>query len=102
MGVFRLALLLGKTVSELDMSWREFTYWNAYLQLEPPEGSAAKNTAALLAQITNMAGRVLPGKKLVKPEDFYSGAGFPGKVEEKTVKTQSLQEQIDFMKSLGK
>lgn len=88
---FRLALLLGKTLSELsDMTWEEFVYWNAYLAIEPPEEGNNQRTAMLLSQITNMAGRSLPDGKRVKPEDFL------GKKEE-----QSFQAQIDFMKSLG-
>ena len=91
MGLFRLALLLGKTVSELNMSWREFTYWQAYLNLEPPEQSANERCAALMAQFTNMSGRSLPGKRTVKPSDFL------GKPE----KPQTMEDQIAFMKTLG-
>ena len=88
--MFRLALLLGKTVSELKMSWREFMHWQAYLRIEPPDDGDNKRTAMLLAQITNMSGRSLPKNKSVKPDDFL---GKP--------KPQTMQEQIDFMKSLG-
>jgi len=70
MAAFRLALLLGKTVSELDMSWDEFVYWQAYLKLEPPEDGHNKRTAALLAQITNMSGKSLPQGKKVTINDF--------------------------------
>ena len=90
MGLFRLALLLGKTISELNMSWREFTYWQAYLNIEPPDKGAKERTAALLAQITNMSGRSLSGKKTVKPSDFLDKP-----------KQQTMEEQIAFMKSLG-
>ena len=92
MGLFRLALLLGKTVAELkrQMSWREFLHWQAYLHLEPPDKPANERTAALMAQITNMAGRSLPDQKRVTADDFL---GKP--------KTQSMQDQIAFMKSLG-
>jgi len=93
MGVFRLALLLGKTVSELDMSWREFQYWQAYLNLAPPDKAANERTAALLAQITNTAGRSLPDKKMVKPGDFLG---------EQSATAQSIADQIAFMKSRGK
>jgi len=96
-GVFRLALLLGKTVSELNMSWREFQYWQAYLQIEPPDEGDNRRTAMLLAQITNMAGRMLPDKKTVTPNDFLSGLGVTAKP-----KGQSMQDQIAFMKSIGK
>ena len=91
MGMFRLALLLGKTVSELNMSWREFTYWQAYLNLEPPDKGAQERCAAVLAQITNMSGRSLPNKRTVKPSDFLA----------KPKPQQTMQEQIAFMKTLG-
>lgn len=93
MGVFRLALLLGKSVSELNMSWREFLYWQAYLNIEPPDKGANQRTAALLSQITNMAGRSLPKNKRVEPSDFL---GKPKATR------MSVDNQIAFMKTLGK
>jgi len=90
--VFRLALLLGKTVSELDISWREFLYWQAYLQIENPEKGANERTAAIMAQITNMSGRSLPDKKMVTAEEFLGTA---------KTQQQTMQDQINFMKSLG-
>ena len=92
MGMFRLALLLGKTLSELDMSWREFQHWQAYLDIEPPDKGDNARTAALLSQITNMSGRSLPANKRVEPSDFL------GKSEAHSMTTD---QQIDFMKSLG-
>ena len=86
-----MALLLGKTVSELDMSWREFSYWQEYLRIEHPERGANKRAASIMAQITNMSGRSLPDKKTVTAEDFLG---------EK--KPQSMEAQIAFMKGLGK
>jgi hypothetical protein len=83
---------LGKTVSELDMSWREFLHWQAYLQIENPEKGANERTAAIMAQITNMSGRSLPDKKMVTAEEFLGTAKTP---------QQSMQDQINFMKSLG-
>ena len=91
MGLFRLALLLGKTVSELNISWREFLYWSAYLKLEPPERGDNQRTAALMAQITNMSGRSLKDGQVKSAEDFL---GKP--------KVQDMKDQIAFMKSLGK
>jgi hypothetical protein len=85
-----LAALLGKTVGELDITFREFQYWQAYLNIEPPEQGANQRTASLMAQITNMSGRSLPDKKTVTADDFL------GKKKE-----QSIEEQIAFMKSLG-
>ena len=93
MGVFRLALLLGKTISELNMSWREFLYWQAYLNIEPPDTGDNQRTAALLAQITNMSGRALPSNKRVAPSDFLGNA---------EPVSMSIDNQIAFMKTLGK
>ena len=84
-------MLLGKTVSELDMSWREFVYWQEYLAIEPPQDGDNKRTAMLLAQITNMSGRSLPNNKAVGPEDFFG----------KDQNMQSAAEQIAFFKSIG-
>jgi hypothetical protein len=70
MAVFRLAAYLGKTVGELDMTWREFIYWQAFLDEEPPERAANMRTAALMAQIANYAGKSLPKGKMVKPSDY--------------------------------
>lgn len=92
MGVFRLAFLLRKTISELDISWREFMYWQAYLKLEPPDQGDNQRTAALMAQITNMSGKSLREGKKVTADDFL-GTG--------KTKVQSMEEQIAFMKSLG-
>jgi hypothetical protein len=78
------------------MSWREFVHWQAYLQIEPPDKAAAERTAVLLAQITNMSGRILPGKKTVKPDDFLSGLGF----DVAPPRPQTMEEQLAFMKSL--
>ena len=90
--MFRLALLLGKTVSELNMSWREFTHWQAYLKIEPPEQADNMRTASLMAQITNMSGRSLPDKKMLSADDFLGI---------KKTRGQSMQDQINFMKGLG-
>jgi hypothetical protein len=88
---FRLALLLGKTVSELDITWDEFVYWQAFLRLEPPDQGDNQRTAALLAQITNMSGKSLKKGKSVSIDDFL---GKP--------KRQSMEDQIAFMKGLGR
>jgi hypothetical protein len=85
-----LAYLLGKTVSELDISWEEFVYWQAYLRLEPPEHAANVRNAALMAQITNMSGRSLKDNSRVTIDDFL---GKP--------KRQSMEAQIAFMRGLG-
>ena len=81
----------------MNMSWREFSYWQAYFKIEPLEEGDNKRMAALLAQITNMSGRVLPDRKSVKPEDFFGGSEKPS-----TDQSQSMEEQIAFMKSMGK
>jgi len=91
MAVYRLAAFLRKTVAELEgMSLSEFYHWLAYLKLEPPEKGDMERTAALMATITNMAGRSLKGDKTVTPDDFLGRK-----------KRQSMQEQIAFMKGLS-
>ena len=87
---FRLAYLLGKTVSELDITWEEFVYWQAYFSMEPPDAGDNARTAAVLAQITNMSGKSLPKGKTVTADDFL------GKKKQQTIK-----EQIAFMRGLG-
>ena len=91
MAMFRLALLLGKTVNELDITTTEFNYWVAFLKLEPPEAAANHRTAALMAQITNMAGRSLKDKSTVEADDFLGGP-----------KVQTAAEQIAIMRTMGK
>lgn len=87
---FRLAALLGKTFDELDLSWDEFVYWQAFLQLEPPEEPANQRAALIMAQITNMSGRSLKGNKRVTADDFLGRGN----------KVQSMADQIAFMKGL--
>lgn len=82
---------MGKTVSELDITWDEFIYWQAYLRIEPPEESARIRNAALMATITNMSGRSLPNRKMVGIDDFLG----------KEKPRQTAEQQIAFMKSLG-
>lgn len=90
--MFRLAFQLGKTVSELaEITWDEFIYWQAYLGIEPPDEAENLRTAALLSQITNMAGKSLPKGKTVSPDDFLGRR-----------KPQTPQEQIAIMRSLGR
>lgn len=90
LAAFRLASHLGKTVAELDITWEEFVYWQAYLRMEPPDEADNRRTAAVLAQITNMAGKSLPKGKQVSAEDFL---GRP--------RQQTAEEQIAFMRGLG-
>ena len=54
------------------MTRREFNLCMAYMQVEPPEHGAEIRTASIMAQITNMSGRVLPDKKMVSASDFIS------------------------------
>ena len=89
MAVFRLAVLLGKTVGEIDMSWQEFIYWQAYMMIEPPERPANQRTAALMAQITNMSGKSLKDGKTMTADDFLGGR-----------KGQSMADQIAYMKGI--
>ena len=90
--MFRLALLLNKTVAELcdAMSWTEFLYWQAYLELEPPDRDANHRAAAIMAQLTNMSGKSLKDGKSVTPDDFLG-----------VKKQQTAAEQIAFLKGLG-
>jgi hypothetical protein len=76
----------------LNLTWREFTYWLAYLDMEPPDQAENYRAAMLLAQITNMSGRSLPDGKRVKPEDFL---GKP------RAGVQSQAEQKAFLQSFG-
>lgn len=76
------------------MSWREFVHWQAYLSIESPEHADNVRTAAILAQITNMAGRSLPDQKRVTLSDFLGNS--------KPARQQPMHDQIAFMKSLGK
>ena len=91
MAAFRLAFYLGKTVSELDITWEEFIHWQAYLRLEPPDEPANVRNAALMATITNMSGRSLPKNKTVAVDDFLGTKK----------RQQSAEEQIAFMRGLG-
>jgi hypothetical protein len=91
--MYRLAFYFKRPVSELNITWREFLYWQAYLDIEPPEQGDNNRTAALLAQITNMSGRSLPDRKRVKPEDFMHKPS-----EEKA---QTEQDQKAFLQGLG-
>lgn len=77
-------------MSELDITWEEFVYWQAYLQIEPPDQRDNERTAAVLAQITNMSGKSLEDGKTVTADDFL-GKG----------KVQTAEEQIAFMRGLG-
>ena len=92
LAAFRLASHLGKTLSELDITWEEFVYWQAYFHLEPPEEPAMQRTAAILAQITNMSGKSLPKGKTVTADDFIG----------RKSNVQSIEDQIAFFKTLGK
>lgn len=88
--MFRLASHLGKTVAEMNISWREFLYWQAYFDDEPPESPANHRTAAVLAQIANFSGRSLPDGKRVKASDYLPK------------KPQTASQQQAFLKTLGK
>lgn len=89
--MFRLAFYLGKTISELDITWEEFIYWQAYFSLEPPEAPANARAAAIMAQITNMSGKSLPKGRSVTMEDFLG----------KKTKPMTAEEQIAMMRGIG-
>jgi hypothetical protein len=82
--------LFRRPVSELNMTWREFCHWQAFLHENPPEASDDRRVAALMAQITNMSGRSLRDNKRVSAADFLGGE-----------KEQTMQQQIDFMRTAG-
>ena len=90
MAAFRLASHLGKTIQELDITWDEFVYWQAFFGIEHPEEAANQRTAALLAQITNMSGKSLKDGVKVTADEFL---GKPQK--------QSIESQIAFFKSMS-
>ena len=92
LAAFRLAFYFRRPVSELNISVREFYWWLAYLQIEPPEEAANYRNAALMAKLTNVAGRALPDRKMVKPSDFLGS--------EKKQPAQTADEQKAFMRSL--
>lgn len=93
MAVFRLAAFFRTPLYAFYMSSDEFLYWQAFFELEPPDKGDNERTAAILAQITNMAGRSLPDNKRVSPKDFL-----PDSQSRPT--RQSMEDQIAFMKSL--
>lgn len=73
------------------MGMREFYTWLAFLQMEPPDQAENARTAALMAQITNVAGRALPKGKTVAAKDF---------LPKEKPRPQTREEQIAFMKGL--
>ncbi len=66
-------------------------YWQEYLALVPPDRPASERTAALMAQITNMSGRSLPDKKMVRAKDF---------LDPQEPSQQAMQDQINYMKAM--
>lgn len=90
--MYRLASHLHRTVGEISgIPSSELHHWLAYLKLYPPDEGDTKRTAALMATITNMAGRSLPDKKHVKAEDFLGSEKPAG---------QSWQDQKAFLMSM--
>lgn len=68
---------------------REFYHWLAYLRLEDPEARADRRTASLMAQITNMSGKMT--KQRVTAADFLPKKSAP----------QTAEQQMDFLRGLG-
>jgi hypothetical protein len=83
--MFRLARILGKTVSELsrDLTAREFASWLAYLEIEPVDHNADQRMAVTCATIAQCAGNK------VTPDDFLGGK-----------KPQTVEEQIAVLKAV--
>ena len=71
------------------MPWDAFVYWQAFLRMEPPDEGENRRTAAIMAQITNMAGKSMPNGKTVTVEDFL-GRG-----------EQTAEEQIAFLRAIS-
>lgn len=71
------------------MSRREFNQCLAYLQIEPTDEGDNRRAASLMAQIANFAGRALPDRKMMSPDDYL------GKPQQ-----QSPDEQKAFMRGL--
>lgn len=82
--MFRLARILGKTVSELsrDLTAREFASWLAYFELEPFERRDDERMAITCATIAQCAGNK------VTPDDFLGRK-----------KQQTIEEQIAILKA---
>ena len=79
-------------MSELDITADEFIHWQSFLLMEPPDDAENRRAAAIMATITNMAGRSLKDGKKVSADDFY------GTKEEWL---QTAAEQIALLKGLG-
>ena len=79
-------------MDELDITWDEFVYWQAYLTIEHPEEGDNQRTAALLAQITNMSGKSMRDGKSVTADDFLG--------RKKETPVQSMEEQIRVFKAM--
>ena len=83
--MFRLALSLGKTVSELsrNITAREFASWLAYFEIEPPDERDDQRMAVTCATIAQCAGNK------VTPDDFLGNK-----------KQQTVEEQIAILKQV--
>ncbi len=71
--LFRLALALGKTVSELgqSLSYKEFRQWCAYYQIEPwGEYRADLRTGILAATVSNIFSAYAGTEQQAQPIDF--------------------------------
>lgn len=90
LAAFRLAFYLRRPVSELNITSREFTYWLAYLGIEPPEEGDNVRTASLMAHIANWSGKSMKKGRTAKADD-YLGKKKPQQTEE---------EQKAFFRSL--
>lgn len=88
---------LGKTIGELDITWDEFIYWQAFFGIEHPEEAANQRTASILAQITNMSGKSLKDGVKVTADEFL---GKP--IKNQPTRKQSIEAQIAFFKSMSK
>lgn len=79
-------------MSELNITADEFFLWGEFLKMEPPEDSANRRAAAIMATITNMSGRALKDGRKVSADEFYG---------KKQAWIQTAEEQIAMLKGLG-
>jgi hypothetical protein len=91
--LFRIAVLLGKTIGELcaTMNAREFMYWVAYLGTYPPEQDNDWRAAIVCDSIYKAA-----GSKKSSPEKFM-----PERKRKRKSQTQTMEEQIAIMRGFG-
>lgn len=97
--LFRLALALGKTVSELgqSLSYREFREWCAYYQIEPfGEYRADLRNGILNATVSNIFSTYAGTEQKAQPIDFmpYADIDIGDQPEEHPPEQELTDEQL--------